>query len=176
MLLLAPLLAQALALPPSQPSQPEAGDLARYGFVAAVSTQALAFAGGVALIGLDNSGGSRARTGWLTLGVGFLAGPILAHGAAQSWLRTALYSIVPTICLVGTATVLGQHDGSIDQLPLAKQRPLWAFTSAGLLGSAIALVDAAVRLPSADSTRITAVRLAPSASSQSFGLVAWGAF
>jgi hypothetical protein len=179
MVLLAALLAPALVLPLALPTPPRATQsadaLARYGLVAAVSTQALAFAGGVALVGADEKGGTLARAGWLTLGAGFVAGPLFAHGAARSWLRGAVFAIVPTVCLLSTTTLLGQHEGSLDQLPLPKQRLLWVFTSAGLVGSVVAVVDAALRLPTHD-TLVASMRLAPSASPQSLGVVAWGTF
>jgi hypothetical protein len=174
--LLTSLLAQALIH--GQPKPTESNDqIARYGFVLAASVHAIGFSSGVALIGSDDAGGARARTGWLMLGAGFVASPLLGNALSQSWTRGVLFSLVPAVCLAGSAVVLSRRTSGIDQMPLAQdQRVLWAFTSVGLAASVVALVDLAVQTPRPSPSRASALRVVPATTPQSLGLFASGQF
>lgn len=167
-LLLVALSGVALAEPP----QPEKRAKQTWAFAVGAAIDAVSFAVGVALVGSDAGGFDQARAGWVTCSAGLTLGPFVAHAITGQWLRGAVFSVVPLAGTVGNAVVLGTRSETIDVTPLKQdQRLVVLFTSVGLLGSVIGLVDIAFFEPTT-----TNVHVAPTISQTGAGLVVGGTF
>ena len=137
-----------------------------------VAIDAVSFAIGAATLASDSLAGDQARAGWITCSAGFAVAPFVSHAIIGQWLRGAAFSAVPLAGVIGNAFVLGANP-NVDQMPLnPDQRLVYAFTTAGLLGSFIGLLDVALYKPS----KPARVRVAPSVSRTSAGFVVGGSF
>jgi hypothetical protein len=137
-----------------------------------IAIDAVSFAIGAATLGSDSLASDRARVGWITCSAGFMVAPFVSHAIVGQWLRGAAFSAVPLAGVIGNAFVLGQNP-NIDQMELnPDQRLVYAFTTAGLLGSFIGLLDVALYKPS----KPPPVRIAPTVSHGGAGLVLGGSF
>ncbi len=160
----------ALADPP--PAR-ETSTKTAWAFAIGAAIDAVSFAVGVALIGSDQAGFDQARAGWLTCSAGFTVAPFVAHAIMGQWLRGAAFSAVPLAGTIGNAIVLSSSTQTIDQTPLKQdQRLIVVFTSVGLLGSVIGLVDVALFKP----TKTRGVRITPTISQTGAGFVVGGFF
>jgi hypothetical protein len=92
------------------------------------------------------------------------------------WLRGAAFSAVPLAGVIGNAFVLGANS-NVDQMPLnPDQRLVYAFTTAGLLGSFIGLLDVALYKPFKPAARVRWAHVVPSISPTGGGVVVGGSF
>lgn len=143
-----------------------------WALVIGIAIDAASFAIGAATLGGDQLAGDQARAGWLTCSAGFTVAPFVSHAIMGQWLRGAAFSAVPLAGVIGNAFVLGSNS-NIDQMPLnPDQRLVYAFTTAGLLGSFIGLLDVALYKPS----KPRAVHVTPSISRAGGGFVVGGSF
>ncbi len=169
-LLLVALSGAPLAEPPPPP--PDTTAKTTWAFVIGAAIDAVTFAVGVALVGSDQAGFDQARAGWVTCSAGFTVGPFVAHAITGQWLRGAIFSAVPLASTIGNAVVLGSSKKTIDVTPLQQdQRFIVLFTSVGLLGSVIGLVDVLLFKPKPASVHIT-----PTISQSGAGFVIGGFF
>lgn len=168
-----PLLIVALSGPLVSP-EPRPDTRSTWALAIGAAIDAVSFAVGVALVGSDQPGFDQARVGWISCTAGFTLGPFVAHAITGQWLRGAVFSAVPLVSTIGNAIVLtGTSSQTIDLTPLNQdQRLVFVFTSVGLLGSIIGLVDAALFRP----TNHASVRVAPTISRTSAGFVVGGTF
>jgi hypothetical protein len=133
-----------------------------------VAIDAVSFAIGAALVGSDPTGLDQAKAGWITCSGGFTLGPFVAHAMTGQWLRGLAFSAAPLAGTIGNAIVLGAQTQTIDQMVLnPDQRLVYVFTSVGLLGSVIGLLDVAL---------FKHVRVAPTLSHGGGGFVVGGSF
>jgi hypothetical protein len=139
--------------------------------VVGAAIDAVTFAVGVALVGTDTAGFDQARAGWITCSAGFTIAPFVAHAMVGEWLRGAAFSAVPLATTIGNAVVLGSATSqTIDVTPLNQdQRFIVLFTSIGMLGSVIGLLDVALFKPAK-------VHVAPNISQHGGGFVIGGSF
>ena len=137
-----------------------------------IALDAVSFAVGAATLGNDQLGTDQARAGWITCSAGFAVAPFVSHAIMGEWLRGAAFSAVPLASVIGNAFVLGANP-NVDQMPLnPDQRLVYAFTTAGLLGSFIGLLDVALYKPS----KPARVHVAPTVSLGGAGVVLGGSF
>ena len=153
------------------PARDDAATKRTWALAIGVAIDAVSFAIGAATLGADSFASDQARAGWITCSAGFAVAPFVSHAIVGQWLRGAAFSAVPLAGVIGNAFVLGSNP-NIDQMPLnPDQRLVYAFTTAGLLGSFIGLLDVALYKPSKPR-----IRVAPSVSMRSAGLVVGGSF
>ncbi len=164
-LVLVALSGSVLVEPPPPPPETATKTAA---FAVGAAIDAVSFAIGVALVGSDQSGLDQARAGWITCSAGLALGPFVAHAMTGQWLRGAAFSAVPLAATIGNAIVLGSQTQTLDQMLLnPDQRLVYVFTSVGLLGSIIGLVDVAL---------FKGVRVAPTISRTAAGFIVGGSF
>jgi hypothetical protein len=157
-----------LAEPPPPP--PDSHAKKTWALVIGIAIDAVSFAVGAATLGSDSLASDQARAGWITCSAGFTVAPFVAHAIVGEWLRGVAFSAVPLAGVVGNAIVLAGNP-NVDQMPLnPDQRLVYAFTTAGLLGSFIGLLDVALFKSKPP------VRIAPSISQSSAGVVLGGSF
>jgi hypothetical protein len=168
-LILVALSGAPLVDPPPQPTAKKT-----WAFAIGAAIDVVTFAVGAALVGADQAGFDQARAAWVTCSAGFTVGPFVAHAITGEWLRGAVFSAVPLAGTVGNAIVLGsQSSQTIDVTPLKEdQRLIVVFTSVGLLGSIISLVDVLLFTP----TKTASVRVTPTVSQTGGGFVVGGSF
>lgn len=158
----------------AEPAPPPPDDHTKrtWALVIGIAIDTVSFAIGVATLGNDQLAGDQARAGWITCSAGFTVAPFVAHAIVGQWLRGAALSAVPLAGVIGNAIVLGANP-NVDQMPLnPDQRLVYAFTTAGLLGSFIGLLDVALYKPS----KPRAVHVSPSISRAGGGFVVGGSF
>jgi hypothetical protein len=161
-------LSGALIEPPPPP--PDASAKRTLAFTIGAAIDAVTFAVGVALVGSDRPGFDQSRAGWITCSAGFTLGPFVAHAITGQWLRGAVFSAVPLAGTIGNAIVLGSTTQTIDVTPLMQnQRLVVVFTSVGILGSVIGLVDVLLFKPNT-------VHVTPTISQTGGGFVLGGSF
>ena len=161
----------------AEPLPPPPDDHAKrtWALAIGIAIDAVSFAVGAATLGNDELAGDRARAGWLTCSAGFAVAPFVAHAIMGQWLRGAAFSAVPLASVVGNAFVLGANS-NVDQMPLnPDQRLVYAFTTAGLLGSFIGLLDVVLYKPSKPRV-VRWAHVAPSISRAGGGFVVGGSF
>jgi hypothetical protein len=96
--------------------------------------------------------------------------PFVSHAIVGEWLRGVAFTAVPLAGVIGNAVVLGANP-NVDQMALnPDQRLVYAFTTAGLLGSFIGLLDVALFKSKPP------IRVAPSISQSGAGVVLGGSF
>ncbi len=158
----------------SEPPPPAPPTKTGIALAVGVAIDAVTFAVGVALVGSDQAGFDQARAGWVTCTAGFALGPFVAHAMTGQWLRGAAFSGVPLAMTVGDAIVLGSSSSqTIDQMLLnPDQRLIFVFTSVGLLGSVIGLLDVALSKPA----KAASLRVTPTVSRTGAGFVVGGTF
>ena len=156
----------------AEPPPPPPDDRAKrtWALVVGIAIDAVSFAVGAATLGSDQLAGAEARAGWITCSAGFTIAPFVAHAMMGEWLRGVAFSAVPLASVIGNSIVLGSN-ANLDQMPLnPDQRLVYAFTTAGLLGSFIGLLDVALFKSKPP------VRVAPSISHSGAGVVLGGSF
>ena len=158
----------------SEPPPPNPATKTGIALAVGVAIDAVTFAVGVALVGSDQTGFDQARAGWVTSTAGFALAPFVAHAITGQWLRGAAFSGVPLAMTVGDAIVLGASSSeTIDKMALnPDQRLVFVFTSVGLLGSVIGLLDVALSRP----THAASLRVTPTLSRAGAGFVVGGTF
>lgn len=135
-----------------------------------IAIDAVSFAVGAATLGNDSMASDQARAGWITCSAGFAVAPFVSHAIVGEWLRGVAFTAVPLAGVIGNAVVLGANP-NLDQMALnPDQRLVYAFTTAGLLGSFIGLLDVALFKSKPP------IRVAPSISRSGAGVVLGGSF
>jgi hypothetical protein len=90
-----------------------------------------------------SSNRSQDNAAWLTMNASFTLAPLAGHATAGEWGRGLLFSAPPALTLAGTGTLFAIEPDAVRHGNRIEQRWLWGFFTAGLVTSAIGVIDGA---------------------------------
>jgi hypothetical protein len=111
---------------------------------AGASVDVVAFVAGGTAVSTSpagSAGDARRSLGWLAIGSGFVAAPVVAHGIVGEWARGAIFSVVPAASLSATVAMYRTRPDSVENSSLDDQRVTWGLFTAALIASTVGLVD-----------------------------------
>jgi len=119
------------------------------GLLTGTAVLLLGFTVGGTVAATANGANGPTSTGWLLMESGFVFAPVAAHGAMGEWPRGLAFAALPAATMGGTVALFEDVPGAVLHGTLVQQRILWGLFGAGLVASAIGVLDVAWAVPRA---------------------------